>query len=303
MKQLNLDKVGVPFAKMHGLGNDYVYIDLVSRQLDTPNSDAFWSELSRRVSDRHFGIGSDGVILILPGQQAEFAMRIFNADGSEGRMCGNGVRCLGKYVYDHGLTTQLELGVETLAGTKRLQLHPGARGITSITVDMGAPGLHRQDVPMQGSPKDQVIDEVHCFDGQEVAVTAVSMGNPHCVLFVDDVDRAPVRELGPVIEHSPLFPERTNVEFVSVLDEQRLRMRVWERGSGETMACGTGACATLVATHLSGRAGRKAVVELPGGTLDIAWDAADGHVYMTGPAVEVYQGVMDQSLLEGLIER
>jgi diaminopimelate epimerase len=281
------------FTKMHGLGNDYVYIDAH----DQPIEGYKLGMLSVLVSDRHFGVGSDGLILIMPSDVADFGMRIFNPDGSESGMCGNGIRSLAKYVYEHGLTDKTELTIETGAGIMRPRLTVEEGRVVSVTVDMGEPRLARRDIPMVGEPADKlVIDEPLEVGGQMVRVTCVSMGNPHCVQFVESVDEAPVLTVGPAIEHHPAFPERTNVEFVQVLDRHRVRMRVWERGAGETLACGTGASATGVACALNGRTERAITVELRGGTLAIEW-AEDNHVFMTGPAEEVFNGELSDEFI------
>lgn len=259
------------FTKMHGLGNDYIYVDC-TREMpeDLP-------ELAVRLSRPHFGVGSDGLICILSSETADFRMRMFNADGSEGEMCGNGLRCLCKFVCDKGLTDKTELEIETPAGIKRARLHMEDGKVASVTVDMGQ--------PLAGPSFFLSVL------GEKYAVTPISMGNPHIVTFVEDLDSLELERLGPDFEHHPRFaPRRTNTEFVSVLDGSHLRMRVWERGSGETLACGTGACAAMVAASLCGHCGRKAAVSLRGGMLDIHWDERDGHVYMTGPAVTVFEG-------------
>lgn len=281
------------FTKMHGLGNDYVYIDAH----DQPIEGYKLAMLAALVSDRHFGVGSDGLILIMPSDVADFGMRIFNPDGSESGMCGNGIRALAKYVYEHGRTDKTELTIETGAGIMRPRLTVEEGRVVSVTVDMGEPRLARRDIPMVGEPADEpVIDEPLEVGGQMVRVTCVSMGNPHCVQFVESVDEAPVLTVGPAIEHHPAFPERTNVEFVQVLDRHRVRMRVWERGAGETLACGTGASATGVACALNGRTERAITVELLGGTLAIEW-AEDNHVFMTGPAEEVFSGELSDEFI------
>jgi diaminopimelate epimerase len=241
------------------------------------------------VSDRHFGIGADGLILILPSVQADFRMRMFNADGSEAQMCGNGIRCLAKYVYDHRLTRKTTLQVETLAGVLELRLLPRHGVIDSVRVKMGEPRLQRAQIPMQGPPG-QVINEPLQVAEKTFAVTAVSMGNPHCVVFVDDPDTFEVAYWGPRFEHHPAFPEGVNTEFVHVLDDRTFRMRVWERGSGETLACGTGAAAAAVACHLTGHTGRHVTAHLRGGRLELEWHHTENQVYMTGPAVEVFSG-------------
>jgi diaminopimelate epimerase len=271
------------FTKMHGLGNDYVYVNGFEENLTDP------AAVARVVSDRHFGIGADGLILILPSTQADFRMRMFNADGSEAQMCGNGIRCLAKYVYDHRLTRKTVLQVETLAGVLELQLFPHGEVIDKVRVKMGEPRLQRQQIPMQGAPG-QVLNEPLQVEGKSFEVTAVSMGNPHCVVFVDDPQLFEVEYWGPRFEHHPAFPEGVNTEFVRVLDGQTFRMRVWERGSGETLACGTGASAAAVACHLTGRTGRRVTAHLWGGLLELEWNETDNQVYMTGPAVEVFSG-------------
>lgn len=271
------------FTKMHGIGNDYIYVNGFEEQIDHP------AEVARAVSDRHFAIGADGLILILPSTRADFRMRMFNADGSEAQMCGNGIRCLAKYVYDHGLTRQTMIQVETLAGVLELQLFPHGGVIDKVRVKMGAPRLERAQIPMQG-PAGQVLCEPLVVNGTTFEVTAVSMGNPHCIVFVDDPHTFDVTGWGPHFEHHAAFPEGVNTEFVRVLDAHTFTMRVWERGSGETLACGTGASAVAVACHLTGRTGRRMTGHLLGGSLELAWDETDNQVYMTGPAAEVFHG-------------
>ena len=271
------------FTKMHGLGNDYVYVNGFEEQIDNP------ADVARAVSDRHFGIGSDGLILILPSTHADFRMRMFNADGSEAQMCGNGIRCLAKYVYDHGMTQHTTIQVETLAGVLELQLFPSCGAVEKVRVKMGEPRLERAQIPMQG-PAGRVLHEALVVDGTTFEITAVSMGNPHCVVFVDDPQTFDVASWGPRFEHHPAFPEGVNTEFVRTIDAQTFSMRVWERGSGETLACGTGASAAAVACHLIGRTGRRVTGHLLGGSLELEWNEADNQVYMTGPAVEVFSG-------------
>ena len=273
------------FTKMHGLGNDYIFVNGMSERLPRVSL----PRLARALSDRHFGIGADGLILVLPSRSAQFRMQVFNADGSEAEMCGNGIRMFARYVYEHGLTRDRELAVETLAGVIRPRLMVRGGRVASVRVDMGEPRLERSEIPMRGKPG-RVIGEALRVDGERYEVTAVSMGNPHCVIFVKEVAEFPVARVGPAIERHRAFPRRTNVEFVQVLGRSALRMRVWERGAGETLACGTGACATLVAAVLNGKADRKATVHLPGGDLKIEWRASDNRVYMTGPAEEVFCG-------------
>jgi len=275
------------FTKMHGLGNDFVMLECMHA---APPEEEL-GPLAVAMCDRHFGVGADGVILVLPSRVASFRMRIFNADGSEAEMCGNGVRAFAKYVYDRRLTDRTDLEIETLAGIVRPQITVHGGKVTAVKVDMGVPRLTRKEIPMLGEPAGgRVVKEKIKVNGERLEVTCVSMGNPHCVTFVDDVAHYPVERVGPIVERHNLFPRRTNVEFVQVVSPSELRMRVWERGAGITIACGTGACASLVAAHLAGRAGRKAVVHLPGGDLKIEWREHDDHVFMTGPATEVFTG-------------
>jgi diaminopimelate epimerase len=270
------------FIKMHGIGNDYVYVDGFRETVSEPE------KVAVRISDRHFGVGGDGLILILPSDKADARMRIFNADGSEAQMCGNGIRCLAKYVYESGISRKSELAVETLAGVLSLQLTTTHGSVEQVKVNMGMPRLRRQDIPMRGEG-DRVLGEKLTAGDRAFTVTCVSMGNPHCVIYVDDVVQFPVTHYGPLLEHHPQFPQRTNVEWVEWINHREVRQRTWERGSGETLACGTGACATTVASVLNGKTGRAVTVHLLGGDLEIEW-AADEHVYMTGPAVEVFHG-------------
>jgi diaminopimelate epimerase len=270
------------FIKMHGIGNDYVYVDGFRETVSEPE------KVAVRISDRHFGVGGDGLILILPSDKADARMRIFNADGSEAQMCGNGIRCLAKYVYESGISRKSELAVETLAGVLSLQLTTTHGSVEQVKVNMGMPRLRRQDIPMRGEG-DRVLGEKLTAGDRAFTVTCVSMGNPHCVIYVDDVAQFPVTHYGPLLEHHPQFPQRTNVEWVEWINHREVRQRTWERGAGETLACGTGACATTVASVLNGKTGRAVTVHLLGGDLEIEW-AADEHVYMTGPAVEVFRG-------------
>jgi diaminopimelate epimerase len=276
----------VKFTKMHGLGNDYLVIDAMQK----PPPEATLPALAKAMSDRHFGIGSDGIILVLPSRAADFKMRIFNSDGSEAEMCGNGIRLFAKFVYEHGYTRERDLQVETLAGMIRPHLRVRDGKVQSIRVDMGVPRLSRAEIPMKGPDQPRVVNERLRVGGQRPTITAVSMGNPHCVLFVDDVDRTKVEEIGPAIEHHDVFPRRTNVEFVQILGEGELKMRVWERGAGETLACGTGASAALVAAVLNDLSPRKANLHLRGGVLKVNWSADDNHVFIDGPAAEVCTG-------------
>jgi diaminopimelate epimerase len=272
------------FTKMHGAGNDYVYVDGFAESVDDP------AGLAQAVSDRHFGVGGDGLILILPSTVADVRMRIFNADGSEAEMCGNGLRCVAKYAYDHGLVDRLEITIETGAGLLGVAMVTNTAGrIDRVRVNMGRPRLTRAEIPLSGPPEERVIDQELTVLDRAFRISCVSMGNPHCVIFVDDVANFPVATYGPAIEHHPLFPRRTNVEFVQVLNPGEVRQRTWERGAGETLACGTGAAAVTVAGLLTGRTGHRLLNHLAGGDLEMAWDGT-GEVIMTGPAVEVFTG-------------
>ncbi len=277
------------FTKMHGAGNDYVYVDCFRQPV--PENPA---QLSRQVSDRHFGIGADGLILIVPSERAAARMRMFNADGSEAEMCGNGVRCVAKYVYDHGICRQDSLTIETGAGVLTLELEVDEARAARVRVDMGEPILQPERIPttLPANPLANypaVVDVDLPLAGETLQVTCVSMGNPHCVTFVDNLTDRWVLEVGPQVERDRHFPNRVNAEFVQVLSPAEVRMRVWERGSGETLACGTGACAVCVAGVLAGRTARKILAHLPGGDLQLHW-ADDNHVHLTGPAVEVFSG-------------
>lgn len=280
------------FTKMHGCGNDYVYVDCTKEVIPDIEATAI------RVSDRHFGIGSDGLILIKSSEVADFEMDMYNADGSRGKMCGNGIRCVAKYVYDHGLTNKTEITVDTQAGIKKLQLTVCDGKVSKVRVDMGEPVLIPQEIPVKASVLGLVDDRREAIVAQPFTVanssydiTCVSMGNPHCVTFIDeDVRSFPLESIGPLFEKHELFPEGVNTEFVNIIDKEHLRMRVWERGSGETLACGTGACAVAVASYLNGFTGRNVDIELMGGHLEIAYDEATNHVFMTGPATEVFSG-------------
>ena len=272
------------FTKMHGTANDYIYVDCVS---DACRGDP--ALLARRISDRHIGIGADGLILILPSQRADIRMRMFNADGSEAEMCGNGVRCLAKYVYDRGLVRKTDLRVETGAGVLTLKLLPGPDGtIQRVRVDMGRPRLHPAEIPVK-LPGDRALDIPIDIGHRMWQMTCVSMGNPHAVFFVDDLAAVDLEGIGPLVEHHALFPKRTNAHFVRVLSPREVRMRTWERGSGVTQACGTGASAVCVAGALTGRTEREILARVDGGDLDLHW-ADDDHVFLTGPAVEVFSG-------------
>lgn len=271
------------FTKMQGCGNDYVYVDLFKEKIENP------AKLSIAVSDRHFGIGSDGLITIGPSETADFQMHIYNADGSEAEMCGNGVRCVAKYVYDHGLTDQTEITVETGAGIKTLLLTVENKKVSQVRVDMGEPILNPELIPVEADG-DTVIDEKIYVDGKEWHMTCVSMGNPHAVVFVEDTDAIELEKYGPQFENHPRFPKRTNVEFVHVISRTEASMRVWERGSAETLACGTGTCASVMACILNHKTENKVLVHLRGGDLTIEYDPKSNHIFMTGPAVEVFHG-------------
>ncbi len=277
------------FTKMHGLGNDYLYID-VRGGLPTENL----PELSRQMSHRHLGAGADGIILILASETADFKMRIFNADGSEAETCGNGIRCFAKYVYEHGFTNNTDFVIETLAGPNHVVLNIQDGKVQSVRSCMGKPNFERSKIPMVGA-EGKVIEEPIDVDGESVPITAVNIGNPHAVIFVPDATEAPVAELGPKIENHYLFPQRTNVEFVSVIDRSNIVMRIWERGSGITMASGSGSCAAALASMITNRTDRKVRVHLVHGFLTIEW-ADDGYVYQEGPATEVYVGTWLQPL-------
>jgi diaminopimelate epimerase len=272
------------FTKMHGLGNDYVYVDAFGQPSPTDPS-----KLAVAISDRHFGVGSDGLIIIMPSDRADARMRMFNADGSEGEMCGNGVRCVAKYVFDRGLVRKPRISVQTGRGVLTLDLEIEDGKARRVKVDMGAPILDAAQIPTL-LPGDPPIEVPVTTEGRTLAVTAVSMGNPHAVVFVSDIMDFPLESLGPQIEHHPMFPRRVNFHIVEVIGRNEVRMRTWERGSGITLACGTGACAVCVAGILSGRTDRRILAHLPGGDLDLEWSEASSSVFMTGPATEVFSG-------------
>ena len=289
------------FTKMQGLGNDYVYVDCTKEELATP------ADIARAVSDRHFGIGSDGLILIKPSKAADFYMEMYNADGTRSAMCGNGIRCVGKYVHDFGLTDKLDVSIETAAGIKYLNLRVLGGQVTEVRVNMGAPIFEPALVPTTLEPTKRiapngaenteektsvpvVLDAPLEVDGNTYRVSCVSMGNPHVITYVDDEKAVDIEKIGPLFESHPVFPERTNTEFIRIADRKNIYMRVWERGTGETLACGTGACASAVATMLNGLCDRQVTVHLLGGDLFIEWDEKDNVVYMTGPAVTVFTG-------------
>ena len=275
------------FTKMHGLGNDYIYINAFEETVENP------SELAKRLSDRHFGVGSDGLVLIAPSSVADFQMIMFNADGSQGEMCGNASRCVAKYVYDRGLTDKTVVTLETLGGIKVLHMTVEEGKVKSVRVDMGAPKLDCENVPCLLGSGVVKKAKITALD-REFEITPVNTGNPHGVIFIDEpVEEFDIYKYGPVLEAHPAFPKKANIEFVNVLSRDRLRMRVWERGSGVTLACGTGSCAVLVAANVCGLADRKAAVVLDGGELNNEWDETTGHVFMTGSATFVFDGVVD----------
>lgn len=274
------------FTKMHGLGNDYVYVNCFEEKIDNPPA------VARFVSDRHFGIGSDGLIMINPSKTADFEMEMYNADGSRGEMCGNGIRCVAKYVYDYGLTDKTQISVETLGGIKYLDLTVEDGKVSLVKVDMGKPELEADLIPII-SEREQVIDEPIEVDGKEYHMTGVSMGNPHAVIYVDDVKGLDLEKIGPKFENHERFPKRINTEFVHCIDRQTVEMRVWERGSGETLACGTGACAVAVSSILNNLTDTQVTVKLLGGDLQIEWDREKDRVFMRGPATVVFDGVID----------
>ena len=274
------------FTKMHGLGNDYVYVNCFEEKIDNPPA------VARFVSDRHFGIGSDGLIMINPSKTADFEMEMYNADGSRGEMCGNGIRCVAKYVYDYGLTDKTQISVETFGGIKYLDLTIEDGKVSLVKVDMGKPKLEADLIPII-SEREQVIDEPIEVDGKEYHMTGVSMGNPHAVIYVDDVKGLDLEKIGPKFENHERFPKRINTEFVHCIDRQTVEMRVWERGSGETLACGTGACAVAVSSILNNLTDTQVTVKLLGGDLQIEWDREKDRVFMTGPATVVFDGVID----------
>lgn len=279
------DCIDIKFTKMHGAGNDYIYIDAT----DNPPYDL--SSLAIAVSDVHFGIGSDGLVAIMKSDKADFRMRMFNSDGSEAEMCGNATRCIGKYVYDRGLTDKTEVSLETLAGIKVLHLHVEDGVVASVTVDMGEPELRPAMVPVKSANQDMKIAETETVGDFTYQITGVSMGNPHGVIFTDEITDNKVLVEGPQLEVADIFPRKANIEFAKIVDRHTIDMRVWERGTGETFACGTGACATAVAAVLNGLADREVDIRLRGGVLHIVWDEATNRVLMTGPATFVCDGI------------
>lgn len=273
----------IKFTKMHGLGNDYVYIDAINQKIENESS------LAKFVSNRHFGIGSDGLILICKSNVADFKMRMFNSDGSEAEMCGNGIRCVGKFVYDKELTNKTTVKIETLAGIKTLILNIKEGKVETARVDMGEPILEAEKIPVI-SKEQPVKNLVLEAEEKKFKFTCVSMGNPHAITIVDDTKKFDVEKYGRILEVDKAFPKKANIEFVQIADKENIKMRVWERGAGETLACGTGACATAVSCNLNGLTERKVNIELLGGILNIEWNKEDNHVYMTGPAVTVFDG-------------
>ena len=274
------------FTKMHGIGNDYVYVNCFEETVKDPN------KTSRFVSDRHFGIGSDGLILIKPSDVADFEMDMYNSDGSQGAMCGNGIRCVAKYVYDYGLTDKTQISINTKSGIKYLDLTVEDGKVALVKVNMGVPDTIAKNIPIV-SDKEQVIDEPILVDGKEYRMTGVSMGNPHAVVYIDDVKGLDIEKIGPKFENHKVFPDRVNTEFCKVLDDHTVEMRVWERGAGETLACGTGACAVAVASILNGYTKEEVTIKLLGGDLKIFWDRKENLVYMTGPATVVFDGEIE----------
>lgn len=278
----------IKFTKMHGLGNDYVYIDCYSKEVNLGNI----SDLAKFMSNRHFGIGSDGIILICRSDIADFKMRMFNFDGSEAEMCGNGIRCVGKFVYDKGLTNKETVKIETLAGIKVLKLNVSNGKVKTVRVDMGEPILEPKEIPVKFDKEPVRGLKINAID-REFDFTCVSMGNPHAITVIDNTKEFYIEKYGPVLEIDEHFPKRSNIEFIEIIDENNIKMRVWERGAGETLACGTGACATAVACNINGLTNRKVNIELLGGTLEIEWDKETNHVFMTGPATIVFEGEID----------
>ena len=276
----------IEFVKMHGLGNDYLYINCIKNR-----EPLFPEELAKRLSNRHFGVGADGIILVCNSKIADFKMRIFNSDGSEAEMCGNGIRGFAKYVYDYNLIDKKEFKIETLAGIRKVKLNTLNKSITeNITVDMGEPILHPVKIPVLTREEPPIKDLKIVIKNKIFTITCVSMGNPHAIIRLHNLEDINIKEYGPLIENRSEFPKRTNVEFIEIKDRSRIKMKVWERGAGETLACGTGACASTVASVLNGYTERKVVVELLGGELEVEWNEEDSHVYMTGPATTVFRG-------------
>lgn len=272
------------FTKMHGIGNDYIYVNAIEEKVENP------AELSKRLSKYHFGVGSDGLVLIMESKVADFRMRMFNPDGTEAEMCGNASRCVAKYVYEKGLTTKTNFTIETGAGIKKVWLHIADGDVKTVTIDMGEPILKPNLIPTVLSDAEPVLMQKLTNANGEYMVNCVSMGNPHCVIFRESIALIDIKKEGPAIECHPAFPKKTNVEFAEVIDSNTIKMRVWERGTGETLACGTGACATLVAARLNRLCDSKVTLKLLGGDLQIEWNEADNHIYMTGAAVTIFEG-------------
>lgn len=276
------------FTKMHGCGNDYIYVDGSKEQIPAEDK----PELVKRLSDRHFGIGGDGVIFINSSKEADFEMEMYNMDGTRAEMCGNGIRCVAKYVYDKGLTDQKKISIVSCGKVKYLELNVENGKVSTVKVNMGSPILRASDIPVVADSEEVIAERIEV--GEEIyEMTCVSMGNPHAVVFLEDVASLPIEKIGPLFENHVRFPKRTNIEFVKVLDSETIEMRVWERGTGETLACGTGACASVVACILNGLTGEQVTVKLLGGNLQIRWDRDENLVYMTGPATTVFEGEIE----------
>lgn len=283
-------KTSIPFTKMHGIGNDYIYIDALKEKLPDYLKEEFLPGLSRKISDRHKGVGSDGLILILPSSIADFRMRIFNADGSEAKMCGNGIRCVGKYVYESGYTKKTHITIETNSGVKELEIQPGKTGVEKIIVNMGYPKFNKGALQAKGEFHQEMVDEELECGEEKFKVTGVSMGNPHGVIFIKDLNHLMIEDIGPSLENNPVWEDRANIEFVEVKNRKEINVRVWERGSGETMACGTGACAAAVASYKKGLTDSKVTVHLKGGDLYIDYNIKANRVKMEGGAEFVAKG-------------
>lgn len=272
----------IKFTKMQGLGNDYIYLDC-TREREQINI----QEITKKISNRHFGIGSDGVILICPSKIADFKMKMYNADGSEAQMCGNGIRCVGKYVYDKGLTNKTQIDIETLAGVKQLELQVKNQEVENIKVDMGKPILKPEEIPLKANRNTNILVQ---SQDKKFKLTCISMGNPHAITIVEKLEEFDVEKYGKNLENNPIFPQKANIEFVQIINKNKIKMRVWERGSGETLACGTGACASVVACYQNQLTSNQVEVELLGGNLEIEWNKKNHHVYMIGPAKTVFEG-------------
>ena len=295
-------KIEIPFIKMHGIGNDYIYIDSLTKATPFYLKEEFLPDLARKISDRHFGVGSDGLIVIQPSDIADFRMRIFNADGSEAKMCGNGVRCVGKYVFDLGFTDKKNIDIETLSGIKNLKLKIDKRGVESVIVNMGSPSFKKGDIGVKGNPEEMLVDHLMEASGKEYKLTAVSMGNPHGVVYVNETSKLDLSEIGPKLENDSIWEDRANIEFVNVKSPGEIEIRVWERGSGETMACGTGACASAVVSFRKGLTNPKVTVHLRGGDLKIDYDKEMNTVFMEGGAEFIAKGVFYYEYLGNDIE-